>query len=628
MKTKRPNFRVKHPYQNLINSILMGLILLLSSVLSVFLIKPISNSIGFVDAYGGNGSEERPFLIYNLDDLKNVNFYSKRTMVAGYSSNRRNFKLMANVDASQLNGIVMDSFDGTFDGNSNTITSSMQLFNIIEEGSVVKNLNIDTQFQATLFDPFSSFSLAVYKNNVLHNDLINNITGHNVKIEYGFDSTAKNNAAFSARYYLGALDNDIEDTQEEIALLSEEETTKKSQLEEKIAQLEGYKNKVNSAVEHYSIDLDKLVTEEYESLMKEGYEISDEDLSSILDHEKQINSLEYSEERLSALLDAGIDPYSKEYYVGTAVDDYLEAYNEENNLEVDEIYTDINIPHLAIANYGTITDININNPSETLYNHGGIVRLNFVDSTITKCVVNNGTIYGATNSPLGGIADINMSGLTQCGVDDVDLNGGSGYNEPVNYKEYAFNTYSDTYNTSFKNGASVGGLVGVTIPVTHVDSQLLAPVTPDSGEGSSTEDSNINITYSNCYYFRRDPRSPLKGSAGSSGSPGGRGGTVGGLVGVSYFGILGYIYSSSGNNSGLKDKTREGENKKDYANLECLNLTFNTCYVIGSFSGGNGGAGYGGAGKVSELQLAVMVKQEQMELLAVAAVLVVMPEFL
>ena len=93
MKTKRPNFRVKHPYQNLINSMLMGILLLLSSVLSVFLIKPISNSIGFVDAYGGNGTEERPYLIYNLDDLKNVSYYSKRTMVAGYGSSRRNFKI-------------------------------------------------------------------------------------------------------------------------------------------------------------------------------------------------------------------------------------------------------------------------------------------------------------------------------------------------------------------------------------------------------------------------------------------------------------------------------------------------------------------------------------------------------
>ena len=48
MRNKKPNFRVKHPYQNLINSIFMGLVLLLSSILSVFLIKPdrISNVQG------------------------------------------------------------------------------------------------------------------------------------------------------------------------------------------------------------------------------------------------------------------------------------------------------------------------------------------------------------------------------------------------------------------------------------------------------------------------------------------------------------------------------------------------------------------------------------------------------
>ena len=89
MKTKKPNFRVKHPYQNLINSICMGLILLLSSILSVFVINSNTPGVGFVDAYGGNGSEERPYLIYNLDDLKNVSVYSKRSMVAGYGNSRR-----------------------------------------------------------------------------------------------------------------------------------------------------------------------------------------------------------------------------------------------------------------------------------------------------------------------------------------------------------------------------------------------------------------------------------------------------------------------------------------------------------------------------------------------------------
>ena len=141
MRNKKPNFRVKHPYQNLINSIFMGLILLLSSILSVFLIKPNTNSIGFVDAYGGNGTEERPYLIYNLNDLKNVNTFSTRAKVASLSP--RHFKLMADVDATSLNNVVSKEFQGIFDGNDKNLKVEYNLFNEIEEGSTIQNLNID-----------------------------------------------------------------------------------------------------------------------------------------------------------------------------------------------------------------------------------------------------------------------------------------------------------------------------------------------------------------------------------------------------------------------------------------------------------------------------------------------------
>ena len=145
MSKKKPSFRVKHPYQNLINSMLMGMVLLLSSILSVFLIKPELSTISFVDAYGGNGSEERPYLIYNVNDLKNVESFTVRAINAKMKP--RHFKLMADVDATTLNRVVSKNFVGSFDGNNMSIITSEPLFDTIAEQSEISDLYIDATTQ-------------------------------------------------------------------------------------------------------------------------------------------------------------------------------------------------------------------------------------------------------------------------------------------------------------------------------------------------------------------------------------------------------------------------------------------------------------------------------------------------
>ena len=159
MRKKRPNFRVKHPYQNLINSMLLGILLLFTSVFSVMIAKPISLG-DYVDAYGGTGTSSNPYLIYNTTDLKNVNKFATRALLANRGI--RTFKLMADVDATSLNDVVMDDFYGIFEGNNNSITTSMQLFNIIGKNSEVKDLTITLRENDTIFDPASKLSRTIF----------------------------------------------------------------------------------------------------------------------------------------------------------------------------------------------------------------------------------------------------------------------------------------------------------------------------------------------------------------------------------------------------------------------------------------------------------------------------------
>ncbi|MBR2467657.1 MAG: hypothetical protein IKB42_01265, partial [Clostridia bacterium] len=549
MRTKKPNFRVKHPYQNLINSICLGLILLLSSILSVFLVKPLSTDYGFVDAYGGNGSEERPYLIYNLDDLENVKVYSKRTMVAGFSNSRRNFKLMADIDASKLYNIVDDQFNGTFNGNGKTITSSMQLFNTIEKGSTIKGLNIVVKNDDSLFDPFSDLSLNVYKNNVLYNDLISERGGHIVKLNYGFDEPSKNAAIYAAVYYAESIYADYKDTQ---SLYSEADNLlSKNALSSKMDAQTRYIDSIKAALDYYKIDdfeqytsdyLDpieydkdgQLISSSYEAAVRGvenigentsvsnpvaadyGYEnvvYLDEDFDvdeAIAEQEKE------REERLSSKVDHFGNSRSVAFTANTARKEALLANldvlfaNGESNDNVMSTTEYLNIPALVVFNYGTIENINvtsyssINKTDETYYGRGGVVRFNEKDALIKSVDNSGGDYYAASNSSIGGIADYNAGTIDMCST-DVNLTGGVGFAHH-DYVRYMV-AWDQTYTTGGYSGGNCGGITG-------------------TGSGTIT----------NCYTMGN-----VTGGVGGAGRPGGKGGIAGGLAGNN----SGYTISTS-----------------------------------------------------------------------------------
>ena len=258
MRNKKPNFRVKHPYQNLISSILMGLVLLLSAVLSVFVItQGRSDNLGFVDAYGGNGSEEQPYLIYNRDDLLNVSFYSNRSRVAGRGTNQRHFKLMADINATKVYNIVEDNFDGFFHGNSKTLTTNMQIFNTISKGSKVSDLTINVVRDETLYDLNSSFSAGVYNNNIKYVDQFNQILGGNTVLEVS-DNVSINKAVYYGVYVKPNIDYYKETLVAQLEELNQAPETNKVRIlatEREIEKNESFSNKIDSAINLLGIKL-------------------------------------------------------------------------------------------------------------------------------------------------------------------------------------------------------------------------------------------------------------------------------------------------------------------------------------------------------------------------------------
>ena len=392
MKTKKPNFRVKHPYQNLINSICMGLILLLSSILSVFVINSNTPGVGFVDAYGGNGSEERPYLIYNLDDLKNVSVYSKRSMVAGYGNSRRNFKLMADIDAADINGVVDNQFNGTFDGNNKTITSSMQVFNTIEKGSTVKNLNINLKFNENIFNPASNYVNSIYSSNIEYLDLINEYTGYNFKLEYSSNDQL-NKAYFVQRFFVSSLQaqlNQLKDVIETFEELTETEQNfenyKESFETEQDVQLSSFefseiiniqKDAVYTSIDQIQTKIDD-VTKTSERL---GLNYDEMLALEWYENDKYYDSL-YNKYLLLSNNDDVVERIEAGDYSASLNEDVLEKMELSNDL-----YTDMNIPQVAIVNYGNIENVSTYGPEDSyLYGFGGLVRVNAKGATISNCV--------------------------------------------------------------------------------------------------------------------------------------------------------------------------------------------------------------------------------------------------
>lgn len=125
MRKDRPSFRVKHPYQNLISSMLMGLVLLLSAVLSVFI---INNATGRGEVAGVNAVDVTTW------SALNSNMQTSGAVV----------NLKASIDISSAD-TTWYYWKGKLNGNGYTIRFTNQSttgFNIVmQNGCVVDNVD-------------------------------------------------------------------------------------------------------------------------------------------------------------------------------------------------------------------------------------------------------------------------------------------------------------------------------------------------------------------------------------------------------------------------------------------------------------------------------------------------------
>ena len=355
MRKKRPNFRVKHPYQNLINSMLLGILLLFTSVFSVMIAKPISLG-DYVDAYGGTGTSSNPYLIYNTTDLKNVNKFATRALLANRGI--RTFKLMADVDATSLNDVVMDDFYGIFEGNNNSITTSMQLFNIIGKNSEVKDLTITLRENDTIFDPASKLSRTIFAQNVLHSNLINEISDIPVDLNVEGYSEVQNNAVFINKFFLGTVKADILSYNE--TLENDFHTTDEiEEINQELTRLNFYVKKFENSAKILNIDFSV-------------EEIKEENEEEIVSKNVILFKGENGEIAKSDVGVTELEPLNNQY---------------------------LNIPILAIANYGLIEGIVAQNENNniTLYNYGGLVRFNAPEGRIFE-TSNGSSTTGSSNS--------------------------------------------------------------------------------------------------------------------------------------------------------------------------------------------------------------------------------------
>lgn len=153
MRNKKPSFRVKHPYQNLINSILMGLILLLSSVLSVVIINnTFNNNVGSthaadayswydVDYYMKNG-----YTVYLRQDITisssytalsstwTGKLYGEGKKISSYSGSSNGY-----VHITLNPGALVDNVVFYGAGGSTSTSSYAKFFRQVSSGATISN---------------------------------------------------------------------------------------------------------------------------------------------------------------------------------------------------------------------------------------------------------------------------------------------------------------------------------------------------------------------------------------------------------------------------------------------------------------------------------------------------------
>ncbi|MBO7219544.1 MAG: hypothetical protein J6V40_06195, partial [Clostridia bacterium] len=205
----RNSYRVRHPYRYLLDSILLGVLVFLSSVLSVqginlvYAATPEGNGgseITTTVGLKGEGTEASPYLIDSLEDFKLIDEYRSKN-----ANTKKYFKQTSDIlyenyyhSSTGTSGLYsLATFYDVYDGNNHSIVLTKDnvdytpapLFKVVNATGVVKNI---------IFS--STIATYMYPNSTLLVNYANANVGLLAGENYG---TIENIIVDGGEYYLG-----------------------------------------------------------------------------------------------------------------------------------------------------------------------------------------------------------------------------------------------------------------------------------------------------------------------------------------------------------------------------------------------------------------------------------------
>lgn len=166
--TSKPNFKVKHPYANLIKSMVIGLIIFFSSVLSLGTNFFGLNFMKSTSAISGTGKSSDPFVISSqatFNEFANTTYF-------GNSSAGRNYyyRISGNFTlTTRYNG----NFYGILDGEGRTVTVSAAHNFFTSNYGTIRNIYISSSgTMSTVNGKLVSFNYGLIENIQLNSKVV------------------------------------------------------------------------------------------------------------------------------------------------------------------------------------------------------------------------------------------------------------------------------------------------------------------------------------------------------------------------------------------------------------------------------------------------------------------------
>ena len=576
MKNGRLNFksRVKHPYSNLINSIIISCILVLGSVFGIF---ASFVGVGYERVFAkGIGTKEDPYVISDADDFftlqqiqngefstrngKKVNAYSD-TEFSYYSLEsdidmQEVYKKQKTLYASNDSSIYMQeeptNFVGYLEGNGHKILNqTTSLFNKIEEGSTVSNLIMgeitDTYINKELEQTVLMLAGSLYSSLDLLRETVS---------DYGVTDTSNGKVLFAnaSNFSVYKACFDSFDTLE-----YQYKTLTTNVKNENINSINQVFNFAKSVVNIYaglqSIDFNTLFDSVSADIV-DGHEIEKKLLNYYNNNSVYLEKATYSQ-LYDMLVDVTLPNNADAVYLGSVTNS-------------DTQFAFMSNASVAIESAGTI---------ELIANHGNVyTNSGLVDETTQEIIENEENLNDKqlfSNLSVNQYnKELEAENLELLGTHNTSNKTTAGIVGSMSYGSVTSNSYNTgsitaASTTSYgRHAAGIAGtvLAGAEVNYCHNDGTVTAGAGKggSNGSGATGGSGGSGGTSSS--------KNGKTGSAGGSGT-GGSGGYGGGYAG----GIMGYA------------------TKVNYA-TGCVNTGKVTSGAGGSGGYGGGGAGGGGGG--------------------------------